>query len=174
EDGVTPAPLLEELRATPGIFQVVQTGAPIDDNTPPLIDGAPDPPSSRTFTVEASANANRISLAIMAICTNDGFTGLDSVMLPKGFKPAVYEAAIYDAGSEPNTEAYTDIVDPCQVVGPDTGPPAIPNGNNAPEGDTGIITHHPGIQGVAADRGLDPELHDWQNPAAVITIQRVR
>lgn len=172
--GVTPADLINNLRQSEGVYQVVETGAPIDDNTPPILDGAPNPPSSRTFTIEAAANANRLSIAIMAICTNDGFTGLDSVNLPGGFKPAVYHTAVYDAGSEPNTEQYSDIPDPCQVVGPDTGPPAIPNGNDTPEGDVGIIQHHPGISGIAVDTGLDPELHGWDQYVAKITVQRIK
>lgn len=174
EDGATPADLLDQLRETDGVFRVEKTGVPIDDNTPPQLDGVPDPPSSATFTIEAAAEANYLSMAVMAICTNDGFVGLNGVRLPGGNNSTVFEASIYDAGSEPNTEKYTDIVDPCQVLGPDTGPPELPNGNAKPEGDTGMIQHHEGIQGVATDEGLDPELHDWDNPVARITVQRIK
>lgn len=174
EDGATPADLLEQLRQTDGVYQVVETGVPIDDNTPPQLDGVPDPPSSATFTIEAAADANRMSMAIMAICTNDGFIGLNGVKLPNGNKPAVFEGSVYDSGSEPNTEKYTDIVDPCQVLGPDTGPPELPNGNAKPEGDVGMIRHHEGIKGVAIEEGLDPALHDWDNPVARITVQRIK
>lgn len=173
-EGVSPDDLVNDLSEEEGIFQVVKTGVPIDDNTPTILEGAPDPPSSRTFTIEAAANANRLSAAIMTICTNDGFTGLSGVKLPKGLKQtAVFNTEVYDAGSEPNTELYTDIVDPCQVIGPDTGPPAIPNGNDTPEGDIGLIHLHQGIQGIAVESGLDPTLHGWNGSAAKITVQRI-
>ncbi|MGI8843522.1 MAG: spondin domain-containing protein, partial [Gemmatimonadaceae bacterium] len=163
-----------DLRARPGVFDVVMT-APTDDHTPPIVDGAPDPPSVRTYTIEAAANANHLSVAVMIICTNDGFTGVSSVRLPGGFKPVTFATVAYDAGTETNTEQYTDIVDPCQLLGPDPGPPAVPNGNNnnLPE-DGGVIRHHAGIQGVAVDVGLDPSLHNWTAPVARITVQRVK
>lgn len=173
-DGVTPDGLIEELRQQAGVFQVVATGVPIDDNTASILEDAPDPSSSATFTIEAAANANRLSVAVMIICTNDGFTGLSSVKLPGGFKPAVFETTAYDAGSEPNTEQYADIVDPCQVIGPDTGPPPIPNGNDTPEGDVGTIQPHGGIQGIATEEGLDPALHNWDDPVARITVRRIK
>ncbi len=49
-------------------FQVVD--APIHRR------GGPGP-STYTLTIEAKANANRLSGALMLICTNDGFVGLD-------------------------------------------------------------------------------------------------
>ena len=122
--------------------------------------------TSQTIRVSAKADANRLSLAIMLICTNDGFTGLDAVKLPGGFKPATFYTAGYDAGTEVNDELSTHIVDPCFEIGPTSRPP---DGNlRTPE--TGVITLHPGITGV---RDLVPALHGWTNPVARITVQRV-
>lgn len=59
-DGVTPDGFIEELRQQAGVFRVVATGVPIDDNTASILDSAPDPSSSATFTIEAAANANRL------------------------------------------------------------------------------------------------------------------
>jgi hypothetical protein len=124
------------------------------------------------FSFEIQARpGDRISLAVMLICTNDGFTGLDSVKLPK--KDSVtYDAAGYDAGTEDNTEESEDIVDPCSALGP--APLAgDPNGNEDAAVDTsphGNIDHHRGIQGGA---DLTPSMHDWTNPVAEITIELV-
>ena len=54
-----------------------------------------------------------LSAAFMLICTNDGFSGVDSLMLPASGSTTV-ETNAYDAGSEQNTEDFADIVPPCQ------------------------------------------------------------
>lgn len=149
-----------ELTGRPGVFQVV------DVNLPTGRVGGPLPPSP-TFRIDAAANANRISLAVMLICTNDGFTGLDGVALPGGFKPLTYYAAGYDAGTEANDERSASIVDPCFAIGPTTRPAD----GNARTPTAGVIEHHAGIQGGA---DLDPSAHGWQNPVARITVQRVQ
>ncbi len=123
--------------------------------------------TSQTIRVSAKADANRLSLAIMLICTNDGFTGLDAVKLPGGFKPETFYAAGYDAGTEVNDELSTHIVDPCFAIGPTS---RSPDGNlRTPE--SGVITLHPGITGVG---DLVPAVHGWTNPVAQITVQRVK
>jgi hypothetical protein len=123
--------------------------------------------TSQTIRVSAKAGANRLSLAIMLICTNDGFTGLDAVKLPRGFKRKTFYAAGYDAGTEVNDQLSTHIVEPCFAIGPTSRPP---DGNlRTPE--TGAITMHPGITGVG---DLAPAAHGWTNPVARITVQRVK
>jgi Spondin_N len=124
------------------------------------------------FTFEIKARPrDRLSLAVMLICTNDGFTGLDSVRLPKEGS-VTYHAAGYDAGTENNTEQSADIVDPCSPLGP--APLAgDPNGNEDAAVDTsphGPIHHHPGIAGGA---DLSASMHGWTNPVAEITIERI-
>jgi hypothetical protein len=171
--GVTTAGLIDGLRSVPGVYQVVATGIPIDDNAgqaPP----APQPPSVNTFEIKAAASANRLSVAVMIICTNDGFTGVSGVKLPRGRgQSTTFRSVAYDAGSEQNTEQFPDIVDPCQVIGPQGTTPAIPNGNNGPSlpADGNTIAHHAGIQGVG---DLEVDRHGWTGPVAEITVTRVR
>jgi hypothetical protein len=101
----SPGTALAELGGVPGVDQVVSTGSPVG------CVGCSGPPSTLTIPIEARANANRLSVAVMLICTNDGFVGLDGVRLPGGFKPVTYMASAYDAGTELNDELSTSIVD---------------------------------------------------------------
>jgi hypothetical protein len=139
-------------------FQVVD--APIHRR------GGPGP-STYTLTIEAKANANRLSGALMLICTNDGFVGLDGVKLPGGFQTVTHSAMAYDAGTEVNDEASASIVDPCFAIGP-TGGDSDGNARTA-EGST--VQPHPGIAGSA---DLDPAQHGWTYPVASVTIQRTQ
>jgi hypothetical protein len=126
---------------------------------------------SVTLTVTASEGAKFLSFASMLICTNDGFTGVDSLRLPKDIgDAAVVRSAGYDAGTEQNTEDFADIVPPCQgLVGVSSGEPGTGTSNPAlAEG--GVIHHHPGITGGA---DLVPAVHGWTDPVAEITVERV-
>ncbi|CAN5831419.1 spondin domain-containing protein [soil metagenome] len=126
---------------------------------------------SVTLTVTAAKGANFLSFASMLICTNDGFTGVDALRLPKSVgDEVVITTAGYDAGTERNTEDYKDIVPPCQGLhgvmvepGTDMSNPALAEG--------GVIHHHPGIQGGVDD--LTVATHDWSNPVAEVTVERV-
>ena len=114
-----------ELTGADGFHDVVVTG-------PPPVGcigcGGPPFPTSITFQIEAASNANRLSLAVMLICTNDGFTGLDRVRLPGGFKPRTFFAVAYDAGTEANDELFTSMVDPCGGIAIGEGlDPSQPN-----------------------------------------------
>lgn len=64
-----------------------------------------------TFTITAAKGAKYLSVASMLICTNDGFTGVNGLRLPKkiGDSKTVMPNA-YDAGTEINTEDFADIV----------------------------------------------------------------
>jgi hypothetical protein len=127
-----------------------------------------DVPTSRTVRVTARPG-DRLSVAGMLICTNDGFAGVDRMRLPRrGTRTAVL--GTYDAGSERNTELSPDIVDPCSALGP-VDLDGDPNGNNNDGIDTAQrIRHHPGVDGTVGD--LLPA-HDWEL-AAVLTVRRVR
>lgn len=128
-------------------------------------------PTSRTVRVTARPG-DRLSVAGMLICTNDGFAGVDRMRLPwRGTRTAIL--GTYDAGSERNTEMSEDIVDPCSALGPVVldGDGDAGNGNNNDGIDTsGRITRHPGVDGTVGD--LLPA-HDWEL-AAVLTVRRVR
>lgn len=124
-----------------------------------------------TLTVTGETGAKYLSWASMLICTNDGFTGIDSLRLPKkvGDRVAVTTQG-YDAGSEINTEDFADIVPPCQgLIGVASGDPGTGTSNPAlAEG--GVIAHHDGIVG-----GVDlvPGVHGWTGAVAHVEIVRV-
>lgn len=155
-----PSTAVAELTSAEGVHDVVNTGAPIHRQ------GGPGP-SALSVTLEASANANRLSLAVMLICTNDGFVGLNDVKLPGGFEPSTVYAMGYDAGTEINDEHSTSIVDPCAAI----GPVALPADGDSRTPEGGVVTSHGGIVGGG---DLDPALHGWTEPVARVTIRRLK
>ncbi len=127
-------------------------------------------PDSVTFEISAELGARRLSWVSMLICTNDGFTGLDSIKLPAHVGDEVTAlTAGYDAGTEINTEDFADIVPPCQaLVGVSSGEPGTGTSDPAlAEG--GVIHHHEGIVGGA---DLVPEVHGWDVDQPVAEVGR--
>lgn len=125
---------------------------------------------SVTFEITARPG-DRLSLATMLICTNDGFVGLDRVRLPKR-RFAGHLLRGYDAGTEDNTERSEDIVDACSALGPVTLA-GDPNGNEDAAVDTDpqeAIGLHQGIQGVGDLSIFD---HGWLNPSGAVLIERL-
>ena len=126
---------------------------------------------SVTLTIVADEDERFLSWASMLICTNDGFTGLNSLRLPRRVGGSVTAfTAGYDAGTEVNTEDFADMVPPCQgLIGVSSGEPGTGMTNPAlAEG--GRIRHHPGISGGA---DLDPDVHGWTDPVAMVVVTRV-
>lgn len=163
------APLLAALGAEKRVSEVLQAGGgPL---VPAGRPGAALFPDSVTLTITADRGAKYLSFVAMLVCTNDGFTGVDSVRLPKhvGDSITVFTAG-YDAGTEINTEDFADIVPPCQgLIGISSGEAGTGMSNPAlAEG--GVIRHHPCIQGIA---DLVPEVHGWADPVAKIVITRL-
>ena len=162
------APMIAQLGADKHVSDSVAAAAPL---VPAGLPGSAMFGDSVTLTVTASKGAKFVSFASMLICTNDGFTGVDSLRLPKDVGDAVVvRSAGYDAGTELNTEDFADIVPPCQaLVGVSSGEPGTGSSNPAlAEG--GVIHHHPGIAGGA---DLAPTIHGWTDPVAEITVERV-
>jgi Spondin_N len=162
------APMVAQLGADKHASDSVAAAAPL---VPAGLPGSAMFGDSVTLTVTASEGAKFVSFASMLICTNDGFTGVDSLRLPKDVGDAVVvRSAGYDAGTETNTEDFADIVPPCQgLVGVSSGEPGTGMSNPAlAEG--GVIRHHPGIAGGA---DLVPAIHGWTDPVAEITVERV-
>lgn len=164
------APLGEALKATKGVSRVLMGSVPIvPEGTP----GSALFPDSVTFEIKAGRGAPRLSWVSMLICTNDGFTGLDSLELPQHVGDSVQVGtAGYDSGTEINTEDFADIVPPCQeLIGVSSGEPGTGTSNPAlAEG--GVIHHHEGIAGGA---DLLPEVHGWDvnAPVAEVTVERI-
>lgn len=130
-----------------------------------VIGSAPIAPGSHVSTVISTDPGNRrLSLAAMLICTNDGFTGQSSMVLPHALgAERTYYANSFDAGTEINTEAYADLVPPCDGLG-GTGmsDPAL--------AENGVVHPHPGISGGGDLTYAD---HGWSDPVLRITIERI-
>jgi hypothetical protein len=162
------APMTMRLGEDKHVFASVAGGAPL---VPAGLPGSAMFGDSVTLTVTAAKGAKLLSFASMLICTNDGFTGVDSLRLPRHVgETVVVQTAGYDAGTELNTEDFADIVPPCQgLVGVSSGEPGTGDSNPAlAEG--GVIRHHPGILGGA---DLVPAVHGWTDPVAQVTVERV-
>jgi hypothetical protein len=165
EDG-NQGPMFTKFNMSPKVTEAVDVGMPLTPNgqmVGPFTD-------SVNFAITAKPG-DRFSFATMLICTNDGFTGLDAVKLPKDGS-AVYLTAGYDAGTENNTEMSADIVDACSALGP--GPLAgDPNGNEDVAVDSmphQPVAHHGNINGGG---DLSVSAHGWTGPVAKVTITRV-
>jgi hypothetical protein len=124
---------------------------------------------SKTDTVTISGFATScISVATMLVNTNDAFTGVNCVnvsSLAIGGK-IVKKVPAYDAGTEANSELATSI----------PGPAGGGEGFNATRDDTNFVYVHPNV--VTKDDGLSTsaltQAHKWDNPTAMITIERVQ
>lgn len=155
-------PLRSSLESDKHVDEIVvaKSGSP-----PPLA-----PANSVTVSISGDKGRKYLSFASMLICTNDGFTGLDTRRLPKKEgDDVVVETPGYDAGTEVNTEDFADIVPPCQALngvssddgGSGTSDPSI--------AEDGVIETHDGIDG---DDDLTAAAHGWTGPVASITITR--
>jgi len=141
------APLTAVLHDDPRVADVQDTG------------GLLGPGESVTVTVSATHGANNISMASMMLPTNDGFIALNSVKAPR-HGTATYYSPGYDAGTEPNDELCISIPGPnCGGEGPSPG-----------AGGEGYVHINRGIHGIG---DLAPDVYDWRNSVAKITISRV-
>ena len=118
-----------------------------------------------------------LSLVAMLLPTNDGFVGLDSLLMPRIPGTYRYYLVGYDAGTEANDERITG--------GGAPGVPGIPGapGDDAGTGGTGVsvvdanstVHIHRGVIGDTDPEGgisdLDSTIHRWLNPVAEIVIE---
>ena len=113
---------------------------------------------------EVTADATRLSIVSMVICTNDGFAGLDDKSLPRAAgETRTYVVRAWDAGSEVNTELRADLV-PAPFCGDGPGSGA----SNPLLAENGVIRPHRTLLGVG---DLDPAL-DWDGPVMIVTVTR--
>ena len=163
------SPMFSLFNGADGVTQAVDVGRPLTPRGRVV--------GSFTDTVAfdiAGRPGDRLSLATMLICTNDGFLGLDGVRLPHDDARTFFLVG-WDAGRENNTERQQDIVEPCSVL----GPVVLPGVHPSPNHDTGPgvatippepIHLHPGITGIG---DLTPALHGWKDPVAKVTVERI-
>jgi len=163
-------PLKAALAGAPHVDDVV-TGA-----TGPLVPaGRPGATvngfgQATSVMVSGDGSEKYLSFISMLVCTNDGFTGVDALRLPKhiGDTAAAYTDA-YDAGTETNTENFADLVPPCQGLIGITGADGT-GVSNPGLAEGGVIHHHGGIVGIS---GLVPGVHGLTNPVGLIVVERV-
>jgi hypothetical protein len=161
-------PLVELIEETDAIKGSAVGGSPLVPAEDP---GDTDMPYYASLELVAEESAGFLSFISMLIATNDGFTGLDTVVLPEEVGQSYsYYAASYDAGTEENTEDFADIVPPAQAflgVSTDDVGSGMSNDDLAEDG---VITPHPG---VAGDDDLDPDVYGWDDPAALVHVERL-
>jgi hypothetical protein len=160
------APLLALLGSSPGVADFAEgaTGPLVPPGTP----GDATFDQSVEFELTPAPRARFLSVVSMLICTNDGFSGVDSLPLPGSAGQVVTHFANgYEAGTEANTEDFRDIVPPCQDLMGVTGGPGTAQTDPA-LAQNSVIQHHPGITGR---RDLIPEIHGWTDPVMRIRVE---
>ena len=124
---------------------------------------------------DAPANT-RLTIVAMLLPTNDGFVGLNSLMLPTEPGSYHYTLNAYDAGTEANDEIRGSGA-PGEAGMP--VPPPLEalvgtNGTGRTGSVEGFVHIHPGVLGDAqADGGvsdIDATQSRWLNPVARVTI----
>jgi hypothetical protein len=124
------------------------------------------PGESAVSIISTDRHHRRLSLAAMLICTNDGFAGRSSVQLPGAIgHERTFFARAYDAGTEVNTQAYVDLVPPCDGAGGATA-------SNPLLAEDGVVRRHAGIVDGVGD--LTVANHGWDEPVMKITVERVK
>jgi hypothetical protein len=162
-------PLRNRLNWSRLIADVAEGDAPLVPEANP---GGTPFSSAATYEISASRGANYVSGAWMLICTNDGFSGLDGVRLPRRVGDSVTRrTGGYDAGTEMNTEDFANIVPPCQgLIGVSSDDPGIGMSEPAIAERKRIRKH----RGIAGGNDLLPEVHGWEDPVATVTITRIK
>jgi hypothetical protein len=146
-------PMIALLNSSDAVTMVVTGDAPIL------------PGGSATLSVDAPAGS-RLSWVSMLICTNDGFTGVDSLDLQASGSENV-DTDAYDAGTETNTEDFADIVPPCQSVIGVTSDDDGTGASNPALAEGSVVSTHSGVQGGTDLTVAD---HGWTDPVARVTV----
>ena len=116
------------------LAEVTASGVAFVDPSAP---GPIPPGGTASIVLQTEAADQLLSVGNMVVCTNDGFTGADSVALPTGDEPVSFEALPYDAGTELNELNADYWVPPCGG-----------SGENLHEDENGITAAHTGQNGV--------------------------
>ncbi len=130
-------------------------------------------PQSVSFRIRGNPQADRLSVASMLVCTNDGFTGVDGLALPKGKGGSVtVPLYAYDTGTELDNQLLANMMPPCQGligVASSTGAPgeAVSRPALAENGSIGV---HAGLTTGVGD--LKP-IHFWTGPVGQLTVTRI-
>ena len=135
------------------------------------IPGAAEIPSVATLEVSGPAEAGLISVASMLICTNDGFSIVHDAPLPSEVgETATFFSHAYDAGTEINTESFSDLVPPCQGLVGVSGEAEGVGATNPDLAEGGVVAPHEGITGTA---DLDATIHAAAANPALVVVERI-
>jgi len=168
--GMPPTDGLAEI-AESGGTDLLQTMFESDSNVDTImVKQGPEIPLLRAgeetvFDVTVSCDYPYVSMASMAVNTNDCFVGINHMML---MPDMVMTVPGYDAGSEVNNEDCDYIPGPaCAGMEPS-------NLRTEGEGE-GVVSVHRGVHGMWQGNmtHLDPSLYDWRNPMLQITVKEV-
>ncbi len=175
------SPLLDDLRRRRlggSIFDYVQLASSPMFPGPLVPAGRPGAgifPRSVTGRIRADRRRSpRLSFVTMLVCTNDGFTGVDGVLLPRRRgQSRTIKTNAYETHTERNTEVLAHIMPPCQGLIGVRSPSRAPGMavSNPALAESGVIIPHANIVGNAE---LTRAVHGWGNPAGKIVIKRVR
>jgi hypothetical protein len=148
EDGMT-GPLSAYLDTLDSVY----------DHNDQSVEGGPiGPGASVTVLINTKKGFQLLSAAGMLVNSNDAFFAIRGVSArSKG--NVVMEARAYDAGSEVNNEL-------CAFI-----PGCGGGGMRDPEGAEEYVHIHSGIHGIG---NLEPAEADWNNPVAIVKVQRVK
>jgi hypothetical protein len=149
EDGST-MPLIDSYNGTKGVNMAMAVGS-----------GHLYPGKSWTFMVETSDMYPFLSLASMAINTNDCFAGFNRI---KPMSELRMDSPGYDSGSETNDELCVNIPGPACSAFPKT------NRTDLNDNGEGFVHIHRGMHGIG---DLDASVYDWRNPMLRIEFQRM-
>ena len=122
--------------------------------------------NSKNFII-AGGKARSLTVLSKLVCTNDGFTGIAGVPLPRQGATVMLTPA-YDAGTEVNTERFGDLTPDCE------SPLDMSEGSWITYpwlSEGGVIRVHSGIYGTG---DLSPAVHGWWgSPVARVTVTRL-
>ena len=116
---------------------------------------------STTVTVTVNPAFPYVSMASMAVNTNDCFVGFAGRRLEAGTS---FMVPGLDSGTEENNEDCTSIPGPACAMTPGN----VPSGNGE-----GTVLVHRGIHGMfqGSTTDLDPDVYDWRNPMLLVTVE---
>ncbi|MDH5231837.1 MAG: spondin domain-containing protein [Gammaproteobacteria bacterium] len=167
--------LMAECGDTSGILSDLG-GADMDTIDNPAT-GLLAPGASTSTSLMTATDNTHLSIVAMILPTNDGFVGVDSLMIPAAVGTYTYYLKAYDAGTEANDETLPGSSCAVGVA----GIPAAPNSDGgtgatgAASADSNTMVHiHRGVLGDSNPTGglsdLDSSIHRWQNPVAKLVI----
>ena len=121
-----------------------------------FVDAANPGPSNSgdiaTVTLETDEPTDVFTAVSMIICSNDGFSGLNSVALPTEAAPiTTFQATAFDAGTEVNI--LEDEVDNV-IADYWPSPPCAGNGDNLHDDENGVVAIHTGQTAEQVGAGL--------------------